>query len=150
MDRQPRAASRWPLAALIAAGVAALLATALVAAQDINLDDSTPRETGEHPPKAAGCPKLADALWRVTQSEDWVATATGLGVPVVKDRVRVIVELAAEQEPPADMPGLVEGRYLQFVQVLVEPALLCTLASTHGVVAVNPPFPSAPAEPVRP
>jgi hypothetical protein len=150
MDRRPRAASRWPLAAALAAWIAALLTAALIAAQDMNLDESASRETSERTPKATGCPKLADALWRVMQSEDWVATATGLGVPVVKDRVRVIVELAAEQEPPADMPGLVEGRYLQFVQVLVEPAQLCTLASADGVVAVNPPFPSAPAEPVRP
>ena len=133
--------------ALIAAGVAVLLAAALVAAQDMNLDDSTPRAPGRRPPRAAGCPNLADALWRVSQSEDWVATATGLGVPVVNDRVRVIVELAAEQEPPAAMPGLVEGRYLQFVQVLIEPALLCTLASADGVVAVNPPFPSAQLSP---
>jgi hypothetical protein len=62
----------------------------------------------------------------------------------------MIVELAAERDPPSAMPGLVEGRYRQLVQVLVEPAQLCTLASTDDVVAVNPPFPSAPAAPLRP
>ena len=149
MSWQPRTRYRWTLVLLIV-GACALPVGGLVAAQDIDMNESAPRETGERPPKTAGCPKLADALWRVTLSDDWVATATGLGVPVVDDKVRVIVELAADQDPPVELPGVVEGRYVQFVQVLVEPALLCALASTGGVVVVVPPFPASPDGPLRP
>jgi hypothetical protein len=135
---------------LVAAGACTLLVAALVGAQDLNTDESAPPGTSDRTPKAAGCPKLSDSLWRVTQSDDWAATAVGLGVPVVDDKVRVIVELVSAQDPPSELPGIIEAQYLQFVQVLIEPALLCTLASTEGVVSINPPFPSAPAGPLRP
>jgi hypothetical protein len=147
---EPRRGYRWPFAVLIAAAVCALFALALVAAEDMNMDESAPQGAGGRPTKMAGCPGLAEPLWRVSQSDDSAATATALGVPVVDDRVRVIAELEGEQDPPPEMPGIIEARYLQFVQVLIEPGLLCSLASTDGVVAVTPPFQSAPAGPLRP
>jgi hypothetical protein len=93
------------------------------------------------------CSRLADDLAGIVTAPDPIAAARAAGVTTVDGAVRVIVELEPDREIPADLPGIVEASYQQFVQVLVEPARLCELAGHAGVVAVRAPFPARPDAP---
>jgi hypothetical protein len=93
------------------------------------------------------CSRLADDLAAISVATDTFAAARDAGVGIVDGAVRVIVELEPGLEIPADLPGIVEASYQQFVQLLVEPARLCELASQAGVVSVKAPFHATPDAP---
>lgn len=107
-----------------------------------------PRSTGRSPSEDAllvACPKLAESLHRLVTAPT-VELAAGLGLDLVEDRVRVIVELATDDEPLlSSLDAFSELRYLNLIQVLAPPWALCPLADLPEVLFVRLPYTAQPA-----
>ncbi|MFN0072185.1 MAG: hypothetical protein ACKVVP_11930 [Chloroflexota bacterium] len=90
------------------------------------------------------CSRLADNLRQLVDAPDPMAAADRVGAPTAGGKVRVVAELEPDREVPPDLPGIIEAQYLPLVQVLIEPAQLCTLAMHSGVVRVRAPLRAVP------
>ena len=92
------------------------------------------------PGKQADCPSLESRLYQIVSAEDPVSLVEKLGIALTDGQVRVVIELAGEDESAIEQFDVeIETRIEKRLQALVPYEQLCELSKASGVLAVRLP-----------